>query len=175
MARSLREKHCFAASRRVCHFDAVDDLSMMIIHGKSSVIRWSDHWQKSNFWGGDKQNCVKRPKNWGGDRQNCVKTTKKFGAAATHTTKGTTPAAFSMYDDDRELNGWKLSNLVNPALNNGPVYCALITFQPKVNYTMIIKSTLYKNLELFNIFYRDSLLDFVALSLSKSVFLCLFC
>ena len=29
------------------------------------VIRWSDHWQKTNFWGSDGQICVKTPKNWG--------------------------------------------------------------------------------------------------------------
>ena len=45
------------------------------IHGKSPVIRWSDHQQKSNFWGSDGQTT----KNWGGDGQNCVKTPKNLG------------------------------------------------------------------------------------------------
>ena len=40
----------------------------------------SDHRQKSNFGGGEGQNCVKTSKNWGGDGQNCVKTPQKFGA-----------------------------------------------------------------------------------------------
>ena len=42
--------------------------------------RRSDHRQKSNFGGGEGQNCVKTSKNWGGDGQNCVKTPQKFGA-----------------------------------------------------------------------------------------------
>ena len=32
----------------------------------------------------------------------------------------------------------KLLNLVNPAPNYCPVYCLGITFQPTLNYTMIV-------------------------------------
>ena len=58
------------------------------IHGKSPVIRWSDHRQKFKFWGGDGQNCLKMHKNWGGDGQNCIKT---------HTTKWTTGGDMSFF------------------------------------------------------------------------------
>ena len=44
-------------------------ISFISIHGKSLVIRWSDHRKNSNFWGGDGQNCVKTPKNLGRRRK----------------------------------------------------------------------------------------------------------